>query len=302
MINRSDLWKDKNFQKESDAFNINLSNWRNEGRIASMLCVRNPDKENNGRRFLLTLLMNLLYLSKPTDKDFYHKITNRNFGNPYVVKHFGTEIDYDYYYAVQEYKTLKAHVSLEKKTVLEIGAGYGRFCHSILSLESVEKYIIVDLPETLHISKIYLKAVLSEELFRKITFVDALNEFSFFSEDVDIVINVASLNEMLAETANSYLKWIDKHSKYFYGINPVGKYHPSDIYQNKNCFEEFNVKNAVNVGLIQDVHDLWDYETIKKLVPNYINVYRPSDKWEAIHHEPSLPFLSLRRVIYKNRK
>jgi putative sugar O-methyltransferase len=299
---RSDLWSDKDFQKESDEFNVNLSNWRKEGRIASMLCVRNPDNENNGRRYLLTLLMDLLYLSEPSDKDLYHKINNRNFGNPYAVKHFETEIDYDYYYSIQEYKTLKTHVSLEKKTVLEIGAGYGRLCHSFLSLETIEKYIIVDLPETLYISKIYLKAVLSEELFRKITFVDALNEFSYFFEDVDIVINVASMNEMLAEVVDNYLKWIDKHSKYFYGINPVGKYHPSGIYQNKNCFEEFNVKNAVNVGPIQEVFDLWDYETIKKLVPKYIDVYKPSGNWEVVHHESSLPWLSLHRVIYKNKK
>ena len=132
--------------------------------------------------------------------------------------------------------------------------------------------------------------------------MDALNEFSSFSEDVDIVINVASMNEMLTEVVNNYLKWIDEYSKYFYGINPVGKYHPSGIYQNKNCFEEFNVKNAVNVGPIQEVFDLWDYETIKKLVPRYIDVYKPSDNWEVVHHESSLPWLSLHRVIYKNRK
>lgn len=299
MFSRSDLWTDKDFQKQSNEFHVNLSNWRKEGRIASQLCVRNPDNEKNGRRYLLTLLMNLLYSSDSSDKVLYHKINNRNFGNPYVVKYFDTEIDYDYYYSIQEYKTLKTHVPLENKTIMEIGAGYGRLCHTILSIETVKKYIIVDLPETLHISKIYLKAVLTECLYDKITFIDAINEFSFFVEDVDIVINIDSMNEMLTEVVNNYLKWINEHSRYFYGINPVGKYYPSCVYENEDGLDKFNVKKAINVGPIQDFFDLWDYETIKKLVPKYIDIYKPSNKWTMVYYELSQPWLYLCRVIYK---
>ena len=66
------------------------------------------------------------------------------------------EVSIDYLLAAEEIIFLNKTL-LQSSTVCEIGAGYGRSAHSIISNYNIEKYIVVDLPEMLEISKTYLK-------------------------------------------------------------------------------------------------------------------------------------------------
>ena len=53
-------------------------------------------------------------------------------------------------------------------SVVEIGAGYGRTCHSILSLyPNITEYHIIDFPQMLDLSRAYLKTVGTNENFEK---------------------------------------------------------------------------------------------------------------------------------------
>jgi hypothetical protein len=294
MYGASAMWQ-RLADKWPSEFDVHQKNWRTEGIVAGALSVRDPNRNSNGLRFYLSLLMVLLYASDKQDEELYHRIPNRNLGDPYAVKFFGTQIDMDYYQSVQEYKTIATHVSLGGATVLEIGAGYGRLAHSILSLEpNLERYILVDLPTTLGVAQRYLAAVLPAEVFRKVSFFSALDNFSQFEIDVDLAININSMNEMDSGVVAAYLSWIDRHASHFYVNNPVGKFlFPSNLNPNDEV-----VRAALAAGPISDIFDLWDDQVIEERIPLFVNAYRPSDRWFPLYTGRASPWIYYGVALY----
>jgi putative sugar O-methyltransferase len=80
------------------------------------------------------------------------------------------------------------------KKIVEIGAGFGRTCHVLLTMnDSIEEYIIIDLPQMIELSKIYLKKVIPNNFF-KIKFISCEDIKEFYKTPSDLVININSLN------------------------------------------------------------------------------------------------------------
>ncbi len=130
-------------------------------------------------------------------------------------------------------------IGQERKFILEIGAGYGGLAHHLSNILENVTYIIVDLPETLLFSASYLSLhnpnkriyvyensnfaeLVQADHFRSYDFVlipnyklDELRRVGF-----DLVINIASLQEMTADQVNTYLDFIEQTCRgVFYSSN-----------------------------------------------------------------------------------
>ncbi len=117
----------------------------------------------------------------------------------------------------------------ERKHLLEIGGGYGALAHHLSNILEDVTYVIVDLPETLLFSAAYLLSLDPDSriyLYDKNTFPDFITSDAVESYDFilvpnyalrslrhlrfELVINIASFQEMRAEQVNEYLDFIDK--------------------------------------------------------------------------------------------
>ncbi len=119
---------------------------------------------------------------------------------------------------------------LRKATILEIGAGYGRFADLFLMAQPDARVVIVDIPPALALSQAYLtarhpdlpthrfsrgmdSAALGDAISdSRLAFVTP-NQFSALAPlGADVVLNVSSFHEMLPEQVAEYLRLIDRHA------------------------------------------------------------------------------------------
>lgn len=127
----------------------------------------------------------------------------------------------------------------EQKVFLEIGAGYGGFAHHISRLIKNTTYVIVDLPEVLLFSIVYIsllnpqkklyiynpkdvEILKTPDMIRNYDFVFVPNYRLDWLEQLqfDLVINIASLQEMRTEQVDRYLRYIAEHCKgWFFSWN-----------------------------------------------------------------------------------
>jgi putative sugar O-methyltransferase len=85
-------------------------------------------------------------------------------GNPIGIRFAGRRISEDLAQSAFELNTICAVVPPgELERVAEIGAGYGRLAHMVLSAFPTVSYWIYDVPPALAVSEMYLKAVLGSE-------------------------------------------------------------------------------------------------------------------------------------------
>lgn len=223
-----------------------------------------------------------------TDADFLllDKIENRLFGNPISIRARGRDICIDYLQALYEAKFIKTEIETTDR-IIEIGAGYGRTCHTVLSLYSnITEYIIIDLEPCLNLAKKYLSNVLEENLFKKIKFIPNLfcdNELKKTENRNTLSINCDSLGEMDPEVSRAYLDIIHEHSCYFYSCNPVGKYDPTFV--EEVDFNPAIAKDALSAGLLTDVINIFDDTAVSKLTPQYLEKLKPHPSWKTINHK-----------------
>jgi putative sugar O-methyltransferase len=106
----------------------------------------------NGMRYLKTLIYNLCTFMSEDNWQRIKNTKNRNIGNPITINYNGEDIDLDYIQAVYELEFTQENLSinLDGFRILEIGAGYDRTCHTILSNHNVESYYVVDLENCLN--------------------------------------------------------------------------------------------------------------------------------------------------------
>ncbi len=136
-------------QLKSDSRNFKLSLW---------------DPSTNGVRYLKTLAYNLgMALTPPQELARISRTPpNREVGGPTTVRCQGETLCLDYLQATFEVGFIESEIDLDGARVLEIGAGYGRTCHMIMSNHDLSGYCIVDLKNTLELSRAYLREVLDE--------------------------------------------------------------------------------------------------------------------------------------------
>lgn len=243
------------------------------------LCI----PQTHGLRYLKTMLYNLCGTLTTEDLKKLRKIKNRDVGNPYSIKWSGQEIDLDYIQTIWEINFLDKNLNLDCKKILEFGSGYGRTCHAIIS-NYVVQYTLVDLPPALKLAKKYLKRVLNQKQFKRLTFIEAGKKMP----KVDLVINIDSVGEMEEKTVQYYLDYIKEDSDYFYTKNPVGKYYDKSLDNHADGKKIVGI--ALNMGIIKGRVDLFDNKDVLRQSKNYIKAYKPFG-WEVIDSSPA-PFWS----------
>ena len=149
--------------------------------------------------------------------------------------------------------------SLEKinnPIICEIGAGWGGFAYYYCSLFPKSKYLIVDLPQTLIFSYLYLTELFPNKkvnLFgyesNSLEDCDFLlipnTEFHNYHNSIDAAINICSFQEMTSEQVSNYInKIFELDCKFIYSLNRnMNKNNPSLV---KTLSDHISEKYQIN--------------------------------------------------------
>lgn len=270
---------------KSDRRNFNLALW---------------DPAANGVRYFKAMLYHLASELTPAQWARIEPIRNREVGNPITVRIDGRLVCLDYLQAALELEFIDPHVDLRNADVLEVGAGYGRTCHAILSNHDVSSYCIVDLGNTLRLSRRYLREVLDDAQFAKIRFVDvdAEDPASTLSPmRFDLCVNIHSFTEMMPETVRAYLDLIAGTCSAFYVKNPVGKFFDKRLDGHWKGDEA--VRYALEVGPLREVVDIYDNQDVASRAPGYVDAYRPAGDWECLADARAEPWSYFWQAVYR---
>lgn len=246
------------------------------------------DPAVNGVRYVKSLIFHIGMSLSEQNLARLRRIGNRHIGSPITVRIRGEHMCTDYLLGVHELDFIARHVTLDGARLLEIGAGFGRTCHTLLSNHDIASYHIVDLPSTLALSRAYLTEVLTPEQLSRVHFVtideaDALFAVSRF----DLAVNIDSFAEMTPETVTSYLAAIDETCRWFYSANPVGKYSDPALDGHSYGAELVNMAMATGPRPLHTVIDISDLEQVQAQVPTFLDAYLPGTAWHAVadgHH------------------
>jgi len=184
---------------------------------------------NRERRVLYRVYVTLLweFLKSRDQLGLIDRLSEPELGNPIRVTYRDKIISQDLATSALEANdivpTLKKEAPSAPHSFLEIGAGYGRLAHVLMSATEVDRYVIVDIPPALFVSKWYLAALFPEA---KVFGVQDFEDWAAVDEQanqanlifllphqlemlpdqfVDASISVSSLHEMLPKQANAYL-------------------------------------------------------------------------------------------------
>jgi putative sugar O-methyltransferase len=250
-----------------------------------------------GVRYLKALVYELATRLTADDWSKVEKIQHRDVGDPVTVVHDGRAICMDYLQSALELGFIEKEVDLNGARILEIGAGYGRTCHAMLSNYDIASYSIIDLKNTLKLSRAYLREVLEDKQFDKLTFVDVENiDTALASDRFDLCINVHSMTEMLPDTVRAYLRLIDDRCGAFFVKNPVGKYMDKSL--DGHAEGEEAVRLALETGPLRQVIDIHDNQAVEAMVPDFISAYRPGEKWTCAANSRGVPWSHFWQAVY----
>ena len=168
------------------------------------------------------------HISKLNDKTYL------GFNDPYI-KINDTNITTDKIISLLDYEKIQKAFEVKKfKRVLEIGAGSGRTCEAILSIEKNFKYILCDIAPAIYISYSRLKLAFPD---RKISLLIDINnkieleekiensDISFIfphqlemlnESSVDLTLAIDCMHEMDKSTIQYYFKLFGHFTKNFY--------------------------------------------------------------------------------------
>jgi putative sugar O-methyltransferase len=255
------------------------------------------DPQPNGIRYLKELIYNLGVQLTPENRARLHLIRNRDVGNPISVKYAGEALCIDYLQAVYELEFISNVVELGHANVLEIGAGYGRTCHAMISNHDIASYSIIDLPNPLEVARKYLRIVLDERQFSKISFVRS-DDVASLPEGVryDLCVNINAFGEMTGETVRNYLHFIAGHCDYFYTKNQVGKYLDKSLDGHSQGDEV--VAYALSSGPLRDIIDIYDSNATEAQRPKFIDAYRPGREWVCVADGWGIPWAFYWQAVY----
>ena len=269
-----------------------LTDFRKLGKANGKLTSWNANEPTS--RWFKFLLFNRVKEKDDSFFNIYKSLGDTSLGSPIFVSHKECEVNLDYLLSIEEFNFINKNLNFEEiKTVVEIGAGFGRTSHVLLKLvDSINKYIIIDLPELLSISKKYLESVLSEELFSKIIFYSNMD---LEIEDInsDLVLNINSFQEMPSDVIDYYMSSVILNSKYFFSRNAICKYEPLSVNINGS-----NLLDVLDLGYCKELIDIFDSTALNNQVDNYIQRYRPFRNWSLVCGEYDL-FPYYYNVLYK---
>jgi putative sugar O-methyltransferase len=291
-MNKSKMWEaniDSIFSKIDDDF---FKNFRELGNANGKMTAWNANEPTT--RWFKFLLFNRV---KEKNDDFlskYKMIGDTSLGNPIFVTYKKVDINLDYLLGIEEFDFIDKNLNFKDiKTIVEIGAGFGRTAHVLLKIiDSINKYVIIDLPELLIISKRYLRSVLSEDLFSKIYFFSNLDE-NIKNIKSDLVININSFQEMTTDVIDYYMSNVIKYSNYFFSRNAICKYTPSMV-----NIDDSNLLDVLELGYCKETIDIFDDIALDKQINKYIQSYKPFNNWSVVSGESDL-FPYYYNILYK---
>lgn len=291
----SKFWQDINNNHLSEE---NLKRFFKDFRsrdINFKLAYWNP--HNNGVRYFKELIHNLVAELSPVQLKKISRVRASELGEPLSVTKNGLKISMDNLLALYETEFISKKFNFKGAHILEIGAGYGRTAHFIMTNYDIGSYSIIDLDRSISLSKKYLGIVLPESAFETIEFIPVEDIPSIESSTFDICINMNSFAEMDRRVVRHYLTYIDKHASYFYTRNPVGKY------LDKNLDNHFRgsrvVKETLNLGILNDIIDIYDDKAIQKQSVKFLKAYLPGKNWSVLDSGWAKPWSLYWQSIYK---
>jgi hypothetical protein len=291
----SDLWKTLSQQLFANIDDSFVECFRAPGGANNRLAAWDPFDPT--MRYFKLLLFNAAKGQPDRFFDLYRMLGDTNLGRPIVIRLRGCEVNIDHLFAVEEFMFLEKAIDLATvKSVVEIGAGFGRTCHALTRLApSIRNYTIVDLPNVLDLSRHVLKRLLPD-VFSKVSFVDANNAEAWQGISADLAINIDSFQEMPPATIDAYRKGILRNARHVYIKNPVGKYAPESIGIPVHDSARFH--DVFSLGYCRDVIDIFDDRALEKARTRYVDAYRPVEGWRTLADEPLGAVPYLHHVVY----
>jgi SAM-dependent methyltransferase len=130
------------------------------------------------------------------------------FGDPLPVRWGGRLISQDLANSSLEVAAIQRALGERRpKSILEIGAGYGRTAYALLNCYPEATYTIVDIEPAIEISRWYLAKLFPLDRLRFIA-PEALADLPPGS--VDLALSISSLQEMTGEQVAGYLSALDR--------------------------------------------------------------------------------------------
>lgn len=258
------------------------------------IALFNP--EVNGVRYLKTLTHFMAAALGDEQWALLNRVEKREVGGPIAIKFPQGEVCLDYLQALDEYEFLTDCLDLSGLRLLEIGAGYGRTAHFILSNSDIADYTILDLPNALGLAQKYLQTVLPAAAFSRLRFIPVSEFSSIESETFDLAINIDSFAEMDKEVVLEYLRYIDSHCQHFYVKNPVAKYLDKTL--DGHSQGEEVIKLALAQGVLTDIIDIDDHGAIAAGTGKFLEAYQPAPGWQKQSDRWAPPFTHVWQTVF----
>lgn len=229
----------------------------------------------------------------------YRALGRVDIGSPVSITVQGCAVNIDYLLALEEYLFLEAALAMKSvRSVIEIGAGFGRTCHTLLALagDSIEQYTIVDLENVLALSRRVLAEAVPQH-WPKIRFVAADDVSGWHGCSADLAINIDSFQEMPPATIDAYMDGIVRGCRHLYVKNPVAKYHPACI--GIEVRDPAELHDAFALGYCRDVIDIFDDRALGAARRTYLEAYRPGRAWSLLAERPAAMFPYYHHALYR---
>ena len=226
------------------------------------------------RKIYALYLMFLYEYAKDNDTlgGLFRQLEEPLVGNPLVIERDGKKISQDISNSFMEYSYVRTVLKDDFKTVknvAEIGGGYGRLSYLFHLFHQNEGLTItlIDLPPALLVAQWYLRKMFPEARimgYQKFAdFAQVEREYRAASirfllphqlellpdGEIDLLINVSSLQEMARQQINHYYELIDRKCRYFYTKQWVMWENPEDrisvpaiIYPTRPHWEMLNAR------------------------------------------------------------
>lgn len=287
------VWKRITDALMSDAGATDLETFRAPGAaINSRLASWDPGHRSH--MFFKHLLLGTAVAESPRVLDCFRRIGNTGLGAPLTVEFAGLRIDLDYLLAAQEAAFL-LDAKIAPRTIVEVGGGFGRTCHALMRNLQPERYTIVDLPQTLALSRAYLRRVLEPSEYERLEFLP--NEAANSAPIADIWINIDSFAEMEPDVVRAYLGIVDRQASYFYCRNPICKYSTQMIGATEASPE--SVAAAMASGVCRQLTDIFSETALESMRDPAERAYQPSARWAVMRSRPSSPYRYYQHLLYR---
>lgn len=166
-------------------------------------------KWSRRERWLYVFAVRLLWhYAKRHDKVGVLRAPEPQLGDPLPVRCEGRLISQDLANSALEVNAIaRALEGTAPRSIVEVGAGYGRTAYALLTMFPKATYTVVDIEPALTISRWYLTSLFPPARLR---FVRPAEAHRLDDNSADLVVSVSSLQEMRRDQVDVYLELFDR--------------------------------------------------------------------------------------------